>query len=206
MIHSIIWDFDGTLYDTYPKIAVVLQETLGEFHVRDDFSGILESLHVSMNHTLEKYSEKHGLPLQLLRQRFVENEENMDVRDCPPFEHAMEMVFLVRSNGGKNLICTNRGNSTFRFLDHYNHRSCFEDILTRESGHGKKPDPEPLLHLMGKNGLEKHRTLMVGDRDLDIRAARSAGIMSCYFDSHGIPSREKPDHVIFSLDEIKKLL
>lgn len=202
MYQSVIWDFDGTLYDTYPSISGILHETLTGFGVEEDLPVIMGLLHISMSHALEHFAGKYRLSLPDFREAFFRNEEAMDVKNCNPFPGAIETVLYVRRKQGKNFICTNRGNSTFRFLDHHRHTSLFEEVITRESGHGRKPHPGPLQYLLKKHVLEHNRVLMVGDRDLDVRAARMAGIRCCYFNSHGIPSRENPDYVIDSLFDL----
>jgi phosphoglycolate phosphatase len=40
----------------------------------------------------------------------------------------------------------------------------------------KKPDPEGLLALMQEAGVTAHQTLMIGDSDVDMLTARSAGV------------------------------
>ncbi len=42
----------------------------------------------------------------------------------------------------------------------------------------KKPDPEGLLALIREAGVSAHETLMIGDSDVDILTARSAGVWS----------------------------
>jgi HAD superfamily hydrolase (TIGR01509 family) len=206
LFRYIIWDFDGTLYDTYPEISGVMAGALGGFGIVERREDILANLHVSLSHSLKYYSEKHHIPLDALSQRFFVLEEDMDVSSCLPFEGAIETVEKVRENGGSNFIFTNRGKSTFRFLDRWNHRYLFDEIITRESGFDRKPSPDAINHIVCRYSLEKDRVIMVGDRDVDLNAAINAGIRCCYFDSHGIPSKARPDYSVRSFRELGAIL
>ena len=48
-----------------------------------------------------------------------------------------------------------------------------------------KPDPASFNYIIDKYKLKKEETLGVGDRILDIEAANSAGIKSCFFAPEG---------------------
>lgn len=65
----------------------------------------------------------------------------------------------------------------------------------------KKPDPEGLLALMQEAGVSAQETLMIGDSDVDIRTARSAGVwsMGCSYGlaPHTLVS-DPPDSVVDS--------
>jgi phosphoglycolate phosphatase len=54
----------------------------------------------------------------------------------------------------------------------------FFNIYGGDSFLTKKPNPEGLLALMAEAGVGPHETLMVGDSDVDILTARSAGVWS----------------------------
>ena len=45
-----------------------------------------------------------------------------------------------------------------------------------------KPAPDALLNLMARRSLEPAQCLMLGDRSIDVEAARNAGIAGCLFD------------------------
>ncbi|MGR3760199.1 HAD family hydrolase [Roseobacteraceae bacterium NS-SX3] len=52
----------------------------------------------------------------------------------------------------------------------------FAFIAGFDSGHGAKPDPEPLLAFCDATGTAPHRTAMVGDSQHDLEAGRAAGM------------------------------
>jgi phosphoglycolate phosphatase len=55
----------------------------------------------------------------------------------------------------------------------------FSLVLGGDSLAQRKPDPAPLLRAAELLELAPERTVMVGDSELDIQAARAAGICCC---------------------------
>ncbi len=206
MINNVIWDFDGTLFDTYPAIAGVFLETLRYWDIEEDWNEILRLLHESLSETYDYFSKKHSLDREVFRKKFVETEEAMDVSKAVPFDGAQKLLEHVIQNGGFNFIYTNRGSSTYGFLEEFDYMKYFKEVITRDDGFGRKPSPDCINYFVEKYSLEKGETLMAGDREIDVLAAHNAGVKSCYFNSHQIPIPTKPDIYIDSLPDLIKFL
>lgn len=82
----------------------------------------------------------------------------------------------------------------------------FDLVLSGDSLPRKKPDPMPLQHAAARFGVAPGESLMVGDSENDVRAARAAGFQVVCVDygyNHGRDIREsRPDGVIHSLAEL----
>ncbi len=202
MIKDVIWDFDGTLFDTYPAIADVFLETFRTFKLKESRREVLSFLHQSLSKTYDHFSEKYNIDRETLRSRFVETEEAMDVSKAQPFPGAVNLLKHIKNCGGNNFIYTNRGVSTYSFIEHADHTKYFTEIITREDGFGRKPAPDCINYFVEKYSLNRDATLMVGDREIDVLAAHNAGIKSCYFNSHNIPIPTKPHIYVDSLPEL----
>lgn len=202
MIKDIIWDFDGTLFDTYPAIADVFLETFNQFNITEDRAEVLEYLHLSLSETYDHFSKKHSISHENLRAKFVETEEAMDASLAGPFDGAVKVLNYVIDNGGRNFIYTNRGVSTYSFLRYAGHMKYFTEIITREDGYGRKPSPDCIFYLAKKYSFKNDETLMVGDREIDVLAGHNASIKSCYFNSHQISIPTKPNIYIDTLPEL----
>ncbi|MEJ2252240.1 MAG: HAD-IA family hydrolase [Candidatus Lokiarchaeota archaeon] len=81
----------------------------------------------------------------------------------------------------------------------------FEEIITREDEFPKKPDPESFLYIINKYKLPKEKVLAIGDRELDIKAAHSTNIKSCFFNPKG-KTHELADFNIKDLTELERIL
>ncbi|MBN2558765.1 MAG: HAD-IA family hydrolase [Clostridia bacterium] len=206
MATHIVWDFDGTLFDTYPAVADVFIEVLAGFCISADRDEVLGLLHKSLADTYDFFSARHSIDCETLRTRFIETEEAMDVSLALPFPGAREILSLVIGNGGLNLIYTNRGGSTYKFLAYSGFSQYFREVVTREDGFGRKPSPDCINYFLEKYSLDKNEVIMVGDREIDMLAAINAGIKTCYFDSHGLPVDMETDIRINSLYELEEYL
>ncbi|MCU7854204.1 MAG: phosphoglycolate phosphatase, partial [Candidatus Thiodiazotropha sp. (ex Lucinoma borealis)] len=86
----------------------------------------------------------------------------------------------------------------------------FEIIIAGDTLAKKKPDPMPLLHAAENMGVDPSVSLMVGDSQSDVKAARAAGfqiVCMSYGYNHGEDIRQyNPDVVIDSLTEIRSIL
>ena len=76
--------------------------------------------------------------------------------------------------------------------------------MTNQSGFPRKPEPDGILYLMEKHGLDPARSWYVGDRRIDMEAARNAGIGSVLFLPPGSPGTPAgfEDHVVTDLRQI----
>lgn len=202
MIKNVIWDFDGTLFDTYPAIAGVFLKALERFGISEKRACVLKMLHQSLSDTYDHFSVKYSIDREELRNVFVSSEEGMDVNSARPFDGVPSILGKISQNGGSNLIYTNRGKSTYDFLEKSGLTGYFTEIITFEDGFGRKPSPDCINYFVDKYSFVRGETLMVGDREIDVLAAHNAGIKSCYFNSHQLPIPTKPHIYIDSIPDL----
>jgi phosphoglycolate phosphatase len=85
----------------------------------------------------------------------------------------------------------------------------FDAILGYDSGHGRKPEPGPVLEFMRRFDLRPDETALIGDTLHDLDAARAAGAVAIGVAS-GFLSAERlaphADHVVGSIMELPALL
>ena len=72
-----------------------------------------------------------------------------------------------------------------KWLNHDGLSDLFSDAVTRLDGFPAKPAPDALRYLIQKHRLDLSRCVMVGDRDIDLDAAKNAGIACALFDPDG---------------------
>lgn len=180
MYKHIIWDFDGTLFDTYPVMAGVFKDMLEEIGIHEPLEAILRNMKVSISHAMQVYSKKYHITasfLQDLKHRSRETELNQ----CKPYQGIEGICKHIDSTGRSNYLYTHRGETALHFLKNYELYDYFRDFITSQQGFPRKPNPEALRYLIGKHGMNPEETLMIGDRELDIKAAVNAGIHTCFF-------------------------
>ena len=183
-----IWDFDGTLFDSYPEIAAAIKGAFGDLGCPVAFEEAYRLTKISVGHALHTLKERFSLsqPEAELKDRFREFvKEDPSVGSFLPYEGIPELLEEIVRRGGKNYLFTHRGLSALKYLETSSLAHLFSDTITSADGFAPKPAPDAVLHLMQKYNMDKGRVVMVGDRDIDILSGQSAGASGCLFD---------PDH------------
>ncbi|RIW32040.1 HAD family hydrolase [Bacillus salacetis] len=163
---NILWDFDGTLFDTYPAYTKVFSAVLGEKAKPED---IYKQLKISYTNALNYYevSEEDQATLMELRKKLAPEE-------MKPFDHVEEILKWA----DKNVIMTHKSRKgVLAILQHYGWEHYFSDIVTIDDGYARKPDTEAYVYLHNKH----HIDLAIGDRELDLIPAKKLGIATCIF-------------------------
>lgn len=201
----IIWDLDGTLFDTYPPLIASIEQALGEFQVTVPRSELARLLSDTVAACIEAITARYSLD-PLFEARVAYYQRQVTERDQPPFDGAICLCERFLKAGGQNLIFTHRSReSVLRLLDWYLVEGLFAECLTAEDGYARKPDPAGFNALIARHDLPRPRVLAVGDRTLDIVAGKRAGISTCLFRGEPDPACP-PDFTIASFDELRSIL
>jgi len=202
----IIWDLDGTLFDTYPPLITSIERALDELGVTVPRAELARLLGDTVAACMDEIAARHSLDPLDFEVRVAYYQRQVTERDQPPFDGAICLCERFLKAGGQNLIFTHRSReSAVRLLDWYRVEGLFAECLTAEDGYARKPDPAGFNALIERHNLPRERVLAVGDRTLDIAAGRRAGISTCLFRGEPDPARP-PDFVIIAFDELRSIL
>ncbi|MFO7881532.1 MAG: HAD-IA family hydrolase [Kosmotogaceae bacterium] len=205
MIKNIIWDFDGTLCNTYPSIVKAISDTLKEYNVEVSDEEILNQLKITMENAFQYFSNKFSIETESLVSRYLAKEKPPE--DRPLYDYTKEICEEICEKSGSSFIVTHRDRkSTMEILDYFNITSLFKKIITSDDGFKRKPDPESFVYLIREFNLSTKETIAVGDRELDIHAAKNSGIISCYFDEFGFEPSINPDIIISTFKELLEII
>jgi HAD superfamily hydrolase (TIGR01509 family) len=73
-------------------------------------------------------------------------------------------------------ICTNRAASMDMIIEDFGLTGYFEYIMTADQVTHPKPHPEPLFKVLEYFGIEPEEALFIGDGEVDMQAAKGAGV------------------------------
>jgi len=200
-----IWDFDGTLFDTYPVMVKAFQRALRELGIEEKPDTLLLFMKKSIAETIDYYQSRYQLE-ELFFKRYLEIRRSYSLDEQPPYSGAMKVCCQIVQQGGRSFIVSHRESSSlYALLDHYGMRQLFTEIITGDDGFERKPSPEAFLYLIKKNQLKKESTLAIGDRILDIQAGREAGIKTVFINLNDDLDCDLADFKIHSLEEALSL-
>jgi phosphoglycolate phosphatase len=216
---AIVFDYDGTLFDTRPAIVYCIQRAFEQqcrpvparelvleavktgLTLQDTFLILDDELRTNraaLNEIVRTYRTLYlGEAAPLLK----------------PFAGASEALQQLYFSGAKCLVVSNKGIAAIRrSLDDSGLSSFIDLIFGDEPGLPKKPDPAIVLdHILPRYAdLQRTQILIVGDTEVDIRFAKGAGLASCWV-SYGYGAAERcralgPEHEIADISELPSLI
>lgn len=172
-----IWDFDGTLFDSYPHTCEVFWQVMGEEGLRDGHTKdeIMSYLLVSFSQA-KKVSGMSDAAYDHFYEIVHYTGENEIMPPVVPFADCEKVLKAVVDAGGRNFLYTHRGATAKYFLDLHGYSKYFTDMLMAEEGFPLKPAPDALNALIERNNLRRADCVMIGDREIDGLAGHNAGI------------------------------
>ena len=205
MHRNIIWDLDGTLFDTYPAMTSAFLRALQEHGKEADAAWVTSLATVSFDHCVAALSSFSGISPARIEDGFDRAYAAVPLREQPPFDGARRLCEHVQGAGGRNVIVTHRRKeSTEGLLDVHGMRGLFAGWITASDGYRKKPDPQAFLAALRLFSLDPAETMGLGDRDIDSQAARAAGLFTCRFGS--VPGNDTPDLAVAEHAQILSFL
>jgi phosphoglycolate phosphatase len=203
----VLFDFDGTLADSYAAITASVNHVL---HYRGK-----PELPESIVRT------KVGFGLQQLMKDLLPDsdpEENAVIyRQHHPsvmFSHtrllpgAIELLQRLKEEGIPSGVCSNKPQAiTRQLVKSLNVAEFFSVVMGPEDVPHPKPAPDMLLAAMHRLSKEKSETLFVGDMTIDLETARAAGVEVWLVatGSHDWDTLEKahPDRLLNDLNSVR---
>jgi phosphoglycolate phosphatase-like HAD superfamily hydrolase len=205
MIQHLIWDVDGTLFDTYPAIARSMQAAARDLGAPVTYDEIMRLVLVTVDHCVNTLTTTYALAADQLEELFDQHYQTITPEDQPPFAGVEAVCEHIRSSGGLNLIVTHRRRAGLdRLLATHRLTAYFTDILSNDDAYPRKPDPAAFNALIEKHQLPRETTLGVGDRDIDVLAAQAAGLRAAFFGTN--PGASTPDFVFTDYAALLHLL
>lgn len=147
--------------------------------------------------------------------KMLYNKFNENSKDLQTHEGFEKTIKILREQGIKTAVVTSTLRATIDekldalYLSHY-----FDTTIAWEDTEKNKPDPDPLLLAMKRLGSKPEETIMIGDNEVDIVAAKEAGTASIWFypkanhlfyPDHAFAFLE-PDYTITSFSELLELV
>jgi 2-phosphoglycolate phosphatase len=179
-LQAVLFDLDGTLLDTAPDFAAVLNRMLRE-HDRAPLP--FGQIRATVSHgarALVKlaFGIADGEPgFETLRSRLLELYESGLAIETTPFDGIRELLAALAARGIAWGVVTNKPHYlAWPLLARMALQPPAAVLICPDHVSRTKPDPEPLLLACKQLGCEPGRSIYVGDHARDIEAGRSAGM------------------------------
>jgi phosphoglycolate phosphatase len=179
MIHSVLFDLDGTLADTAPDLAIALNKVLKEQGleplsletIRYEVSNGATAL-VRLGFQLEPDHPQ----FEPLRLRLLEHYASDIARYTRLFEGMHELLDnLERKDIAWGIVTNKPSRFTDPLLAQLGVRERAACVVSGDTLEKKKPHPEPILYACKIIGCQPGQCVYVGDALRDIQAGQRAG-------------------------------
>jgi phosphoglycolate phosphatase len=212
----IIFDFDGTLANTYNAISLCIAKTFQRFHVVPPSQEAIKSI-IGLN--LVDAFRLLNAPIYgktdlsnwiaIYRALYTQIGEIQTAL----FPGTKEILVIAVRSGLKLAVISNKGtDAIYSSLERYGIRQLVSLVVGEDTQVIKKPDPmlfysiiQPLI-----GGIRNTETLVVGDTITDLLFAKNSKLDCCWA-SYGYGNREeciamKPTYIINDISELYSIL
>ncbi len=195
-IKLIIFDFDGTIADTYQVIVKIANNLSDEFGYKPLDESTQKVLRDLSSREIIKKSEISLLKLPFLAKR-IQLELGKCIKDIDSIEGIAEvLVALKQQNYHLGIVTSNVQANVDTFLEEQNLAGLFDFVFASKTLFGK----HRIINRVIKNlQLSKDQVIYVGDETRDIRSARKSGVgiisVNWGFHSSQLLNQYHPDFV-----------
>ena len=205
MIKHVIWDFDGTLFDSYPGMVNAFLRALKKYGIEAKYDEVLK-LFLNSEKTAVQYYQKRFLLGEELIEVYQDEKSHIDLSSMLPFPYAKEVCQRIKEAGRYNYILTHRGSTTYDILRKNGMVELFTEIVTKDNQFARKPDPEAIYYLLDKYQIHPKEAMIVGDREIEILLGQKAKVKTCFYESGNREPELQADYRVKSLEEVLTIL
>jgi len=205
MKKTVIFDADGTLFDSYEAIVNVLLLVSENHNCNYTYEQIRQIvLNFDSRYFLKMLADEYNLDFDELVIERKNTDEDLSLITLMP--NTKQMLEGLVKKDIELFIYTHRGPSVMQVLKMHGIEGYFKEVIDSSYGLKRKPDPEGIDYLLEKYELNKENTFYVGDRRLDIEVSINSNIKSVFYNSANLNVDLKPDYKIDDLLQLVDVL
>ena len=199
---AFLWDFDGTLFDSYPHIAAALEAALDAAGTPYTHEEATAALVVSFQKALERYGMSGAQ-----YEDFTARHRNPALRPLiEPFPGTAEVLRAICAAGGRNFLYTHRGASSGMYLRAWGLAKYFAGCVDGTMHFPPKPAPDAVRYILSNYGIRAEDAVMIGDREIDVLAGINAGTAGCLFVSHPVARGTAAQYTVADMRSLARAL
>jgi phosphoglycolate phosphatase len=204
--HALIFDFDGTIADTFHYLLRISNRLSEEFHFKKIEPGEVEDL---KGKTVRETIRHLNIPLLKIPMIIAraKRELHKEMALVEPIQGLKENLLQFKSLGHKMGILTSNSSKNVTVFLENNEMDFFDFICATPKIWSKN---RSLKILMDKNHLDPSEVIYIGDETRDIVAAKKAGIRSAAvtwgYNSRKALEAHHPDYLVHSPRELFQVM
>ena len=206
-IKVIIFDFDGTIADSWDSFVAIVNRLSGEFGYQPVEGVELEELANLSSQEIIKRAKIARIKIPCILRR-VKKELNKEIEGLKPIPGIATYLLELRLQGYQlGIITSNIKDNVVAFLKKNQLDSLFDFIYSGTTLFGKH---KVINRVLKKNGFQPDEVIYIGDETRDISAAKKSKVqviaVSWGFNSPSILAQYQPDFLIDQPGEILEVI
>ncbi|MDJ0730572.1 MAG: HAD-IA family hydrolase [Crocosphaera sp.] len=203
----IVFDFDGTLADTYDAFVEIANSLSGEFGYKPVNEQEQEKLKDLSARDLIKQSEISVFKIPFVLKR-VKSELTHKIKELEPIKDIPYCLQQLKSQGySLGIITSNAEGNVVSFLENHELEQLFDFIYAGTTLFGKH---KIIKKLLKEKQLLPREVMYIGDETRDINSAKKSHVkcvgVTWGFNSSEALAKQEPDFLINNPDELITIL
>lgn len=173
----ILFDFDGTVFDSAEGITKSVQYALGKMGIHAELDELMCFAGPPLD---EMFALRYGMSadeaetaVRFYRERYTP----IGWEECTPFAGMHELMYRLRGKGAKIAVATSKPRRfAEQILEKYGMRDAFDLVCGSEFGGTRGQKWEVIEYALQSFGISPDEAIMVGDRKYDVIGAEKCGV------------------------------
>ncbi len=189
MITTLLFDFDGTLANTYPIIMFAFKSIFKEFSGKEVSETEIAGMFGPPEHDIILRQFNNHQNADAIVERYYELYESFHPRLVNTNRELVQMVNRFQNAGYKLGIITGKGRRSLDISLQYCYpQSTFDVSVAGDEVQFPKPHPEGIQSALQRLHTRPENAVYIGDSDFDFEAGKAAGVKTIgvkWFDKAG---------------------
>ncbi|HOK18744.1 MAG TPA: HAD family hydrolase [Caldisericia bacterium] len=213
MIKIVIFDFDGTLFDTKYDLArsvnILLKEcSLNELPVEEIYKNIGNGADILL---LKSFNFYNLMPPENSIERFLDIYDKEKLKNTKPFDGIVNVLEKLYRKKILYIITNKDEKNSLEILTYFNLEKYFKRVIGRDTFGIKKPDSRLIEIVKNFENVNNDEIVIIGDSEIDLTFGKNNNIKVILVTWGGMSDIEylkslKPDYVVDHPYEIIELI
>ncbi|MGJ3252813.1 MAG: HAD hydrolase-like protein [Elainellaceae cyanobacterium] len=196
-MNTIIFDFDGTIADTFETMLIITNRLAYEFGYQPLTDADVQQLRQMSSREIIRRSQISAFRIPALIRR-IKRELQQEIHQLNLIDGMQEALGILRQQDNQlGIVTSNSQDNVQAFLNTHQLIDCFDFIYSGTTIFGKA---RVIHNLLRRKNILPHTVVYVGDETRDIEAARKIPIkvvaVSWGFNSKEALVQQKPDFLV----------
>jgi len=169
---TLLFDFDGTIADTFEHLLDVIDQYSGDFGVEISDKKLMEDLR---SLSAEELFKKFRIPKILIPflVRKIQKNLSKHINEIFPFFDVIEEIKGIRNRYNICILTSNSKSNVVKFLKKENITNLFDLVYSESTLFGKH---KLINKVISRYKLNREECIYIGDEIRDVMASRRAGV------------------------------